>query len=187
MSTKFVIWKSKPNKARCVIDRLSGVTDNFGLTHGVPLASTVEGPLNAKLHPGWLSSTTEDNVANVLGVIVASERLTMWFHSRGVAHLEYLPVTLFNHHGEEAERLWLIHPINCVDALDFEGAAVEPSFFVPDEIESIMPLRLRPNAVPTDQPLFRCKNFTEIFIRSDFANALSSEGITGLSWVPLDS
>jgi hypothetical protein len=185
MTSGYVRWKPAPDEQHCVLDSLVGLDDAFALTHGGKLAPPA--PVQARLHPDWPQASPHDNVANVLGIIVASERLAAWFRTRGIAHIEHLPVTLVDHGGAPLrEPYWLLHTVDCIDALELEGAVVERSFILPDEIESVLPLRLRAEPIPNDQPVFRCKHFTEVFVRRDIANALVAEGFTGLHWAELD-
>ncbi len=185
MNSEYVRWKSAPDQRHCVVDALVGLDDAFALTHGGKLAPRA--PVQARLHPDWPQACPHDNVANVLGLIVASDRLAAWFRTHGIAHIEPVPVTLVDQRGTAIPGPhWLLHTVDGLDALDLDGAFVEHSFIVPDEIESVLPLRLKAEAIPSDQPVFRCKHFTEIFVRRDIANALVAEGFTGLHWAELD-
>ena len=183
--SKFVVWMNEVGDYDCVLTDFEGLDNTFPLLAGTPLQETFPADARFSMNPDLPNNMlTPDSVQNTNMVIVASERLAGFFREQKVPYVEYLPVTIFDHKGKPIDgEFQIIHPVEPVDGLDLTDCEVEYSFILPDQIESLRPLKLKEDDIPEDRVFFRCRGFADrIFVRRSLAEAITQAGFTGIKW-----
>lgn len=183
-----VIWDYKDEGRSCLLDPPSGIDRDWELHEGVPRAATFPPDARFRMSDDHKRSIgLTDNLMNLAGLAVISERLKELLVSKSLKNVEYLPVQIINHKGREtAPRYFILHAIVPQDCLDLQASGCSYNAIVPSDIDSVQALVIDPARLDPDVMLFRLKDFgAPLLIRRDLAEAISGAGFRGVSFLEL--
>ncbi|MCO7225264.1 imm11 family protein [Pleionea sp. CnH1-48] len=182
---EFLRWSSDQEDGYCVLDS--------------PLVDDESQYLGEDLHCSWPDDVTVpmdddypedielvDNPYGSIFPIVSQKIVDILAKELPEGNIEFLPVTILNHKGHpEPDNYFILHPKEIVDCIDQEASVVEWNPLAPEELMGCESMVLNEDKIPPSSKLFRLKHWgSVIIIRSDLAELLESEGVTGLYFPP---
>lgn len=183
----FVIWTYSDVEGACSLMEPIGLDPIVPLKDGSPVLSVLgSASLSSAMNPDQPNDILLlDNVHNTDGIIVVSERLKSFLQTKGLNHVEYVPLTILDHKGRPiAEPFFVVHPVDPVDAIDQIASVCKMSRIKKDRIQSLEKLVLRPDEIPADRQLFRLKGLWGVtLVRNTLAEAISAAGFSGVRWL----
>lgn len=185
----FVAWHTRSVKRGARLGRLVGVNEVFRLLDGESVVETF--PRDAAFHfdPDFKRDTQPvDCFLTVERLLVCSQRLRAFIEARAPEHVEYLPVTVFDHAGTPlVGPFFVVHPTDPPDCIDFQKSIVTWSASDPTSLLDVEHLEIDATKVPSGRLLFRARSLRSLFLlRANFALDLERAGFTGAGWLELE-
>ncbi|PAP75736.1 imm11 family protein [Rubrivirga marina] len=181
-----VYARHAPSPHAGVLGPIQEVERAFQLSRGVP---RLEGwPSDAHFEMDDEFGIRLDDVMKCLGsLLVVSDTLRQFLEAEEVPDTEMLPVTLIDLKGRPVEApYYVVHSTHLPAALDAEGSGARFNKIKPDLVRSVERLVLRPEAVPSDRPLFRLHEYPKpVLFEAGLAERIEAEGFTGIAFVPI--
>ncbi len=187
---EYIIWESYAGTKYCPLGVLHGVKDEYEIKRGIPRAHNF--PKEAyfamdKRFPKQVKFS--DSLTNGDNFIVVSEKLKTFLATKSLPLLEFLPVSIYDHHEKlDADNYFIVHPTEIIDCIDIDQSTIRWNLIDPTMISSCRRLVLKEEAIDRALLLFRAK-FMErvVFVRADLAKAISDAQFTGVDFVDIDS
>jgi hypothetical protein len=169
MSAKYLVWYAQSEGNSCVLGPVVGFDSNR-LRYGP------EFPNDMRLL---------DNVQNLEGFVLVSNRLREFLEGCGVEQVEFLPVSVVNHKGRsEAEPFYVVNPIGAHDVLDIDASG--PEFF-DDTILTVMQTVIREDELDPALDLVRLARFANpTLIKRELAAKIDAAEFSGICWRELE-
>ena len=184
-----LIWNDHTVSKYCVLHGLQNVDDEYEIKEGI---SRLQGfPTDAyfEMDKQFKKQVAlSDNLSNLDRMAVVSEKLKAFIEAKRPSQVEFLPVIIKNHKGQEIEeRYHVMSPLAIVDCIDLKRSEIEWNELDPDAISDVLKLILVPEALDTELLLFRAKHLlARIFVRPDFAEEIRDAGFTGVDFIEID-
>lgn len=185
----FVIWDDKDEGHSCVLQPPERIDRAWELHEGVPREATFPPDALFRMsdsHKRNIGLT--DNLMNLSGLAVISQRLKELLAGRSLKNVEYLPVKIINHKKREVkERYFILHPIVPQDCLDLQRSGCSYNAIIPTDIDSVQSLVIDPARLDPDVSIFRLKDFgAPLLVRRDLSEAIGNAGFRGVAFIELD-
>lgn len=181
----YVVWRFNDVSNSCVLDELSGVSKTFQIRKGVPRAGGFPSDAKFTLDPDYPNDTLlVDAFDNVYRMVVISPALKSFLEGRNVKNTEFLPVTIIDHKGKPKAKYFILHPLYPVECLDLEASGARWDTVNKDTIDSVQRLVLNTEKIDPNLQILKMKFFYNyLLVRRELADAITSEGFTGIRWV----
>lgn len=184
----YVVWQPDPPEFACRLRRLEGFDDDDELADGVPWADRFPEDVRLSMNPDApYDSLLTDTLYNLYGFIIVSARERNYIEEKEIALIEFLPVGILDHKKKRVQQSYsILHPVQPVDCIDFDGSEIVWSGIVPDLVDEFTSLRLDESRIDPDRSIFRLKHLRNVIVvRRHLADALDAAGFTGNGWVEL--
>jgi hypothetical protein len=183
-----VIWSQKNEGSSCVLEPPAGIDRAWELKEGVPRLATFPPDARFRMsddHKRNIGLT--DNLINLSGLAVISERLKNFLEGRSLKNVEYLPVTIVNHKKRQVkEPYFILHAVIPQDCLDVQKSGCSYNAIIPTDINNVKALVIEPARLDPDVRLFRLKDFgAPLLISRDLAGEILKGGFRGVSFIEL--
>ena len=180
------MWQSSAAPGACRLATLEGYKRSYELCRGLSLAAAF--PKNARA-PMAGKGTLTDDLSNTDGIKVCSMRLVELLQGAGVAHVEYLPVTILDAKCAVASKDYrIVNPVGLVDALDRAASKPKYNLLDKEQIDFVRRTVLDPSKLDPARRVFRLAGFRRpVFIDKKLADALLEAGMVGSYFHPLES
>ncbi len=188
MDSNFVVWGEDVSSGYCVLGYIEEFEDDWKLTNGTSLAAEWPDDVTLQMDPDFKKQIKlSDHLCNPCRVIIASPALRQFLEEQAVPNLEFLPVRILNHKGKVASDDYVIVNLHAVqDCLDLDASGVTWNEINPDYIIGFEQLVLDESRIDEEATLFRAKHYADqMFVRRDFAEAVSESGLTGIEFYEL--
>lgn len=172
----------------CEVDEdAEGVEDEWNLSEGVKMGSSF--PADASYHLSKDSKGTKlsDFLVNTINLLMISQKVKDLMGQEEISNVEFLPFTLYDKKGRIINRKYFIaNVLGTIDCLDLDNSIYTRSALDPDRIMIFEKVVLHTGKIPKDRKLFRLKERPTLhIIRSDFAEVLAQNNVTGMALLHL--
>lgn len=184
----YVAWEAVPTGNYCTLEYLKNVDDPHELKRGISRAEGFPSEACFRMDPSHPKNIKlADNIYNLDGMLVVSERLKEFVEAKKPKSTECLPVTIYNHKGRVASSSYfVINPFKIQDCIDKEQSRLRWNKIDPDLISSCSKLVVMPDEIDDSFLLFRPKHMpTIVMAREDLAEAISDQGFAGIEFTAL--
>ena len=182
---EFLRWSSDQEDGFCVID--SPDVDDEPQYLGEELLNTWPDDVTVDMDDDFPDDIKlADNLYGSIYPIVSQKIVDILSKEIPAGSIEFLPVTIINLNGRaESDSYYILHPKEIVDCIDQNASVVEWNPLAPQELLGCESMVLNEDNISHNSKLFRLKHWgSVIIIRSDLADLLESEGLTGLYFPP---
>ena len=128
-----------------------------------------------------------DFVQNTLGVLIVSTRVKQEIEILALENIEYLPITLCDHHWKPLEEnYFILNLLGSQDAINMEESTYELSP-ITNTIANISNLVLQKDMLNSKAELFRTRNMSELILMTDqIYAAFINKQLTGFAAYPAE-
>lgn len=186
----YVAWQPDPPEFACRLRRLEGFEDDDELADGVPWADRFPPEARLSMNPDApYDSLLTDTLYNLYGFIIVSARERAFIEKSNPAHVEFLPMNIFDHKNKLVRQAYyILHPVKPINCIDLDNSKFKWSDLVEELIDEYSSLRLDPSRIDPDRLIFRLRYLRDVIIlRRQLSEALDSAGFTGNGWVEIDA
>ena len=188
MNDEFFVWAAKIEPNATVLVDMNGFKKSYELETGVPQLESYPTEVTLQMDSRKPSNTTlVDNIKNIEGVVIISEKMKLFIERRELSDVEFLPITLLDIKGQKRpESYYIFHPINNVVCLDLRNAEPEWDDIDDTVVASVKHLVIDKSKVIANRLFFRPKNYlARPIVAKALVDELLKEGFTGVQFLPV--
>jgi len=197
----YVVMAPSPSKRAFVLHKISDVTDWYEVVEGESRAENFPDNVTHTIVKGYYEEEEEDEenfdpdnpaprtilddvIHSPNRVFLISHRVRVFFISRSVNQVEYLPCTILNSKGESLALYYILSPINPIDCLDIVASKAKASRADKDYVGAIDGIVVKSGLIDPELQIFKIKKlFEQVIIHRNLAQAIVAQGFTGIRWI----
>lgn len=187
--SNYVLWRTRLEPQYCVLTNIREVPDYVELKRGVSRRDGFPEDAYFDMDPDFPKDIVlPENVQNLGGHLVVSNRVKEIVERAQPPRTEYLPVRIHNHKGRiEADDYWIINPFGVEDCIDLDQSDVKWNRLDKTLISSCYTLVIDESRIDPGLILFRAKHHPrDVFVHRSLAAELEGSGATGIRFSEIE-
>jgi hypothetical protein len=188
MKSNYVIWAASVEEKACSLAAMDGWADDYQLLEGEHCLSMFPKKAKFKMDPDNRKGIQlRDSLRNMNRLLVVSNGLRELLESLKLAHMEFIPVPIFDHKNKAVAAPYsIVNPLNPVDCLMVEKCNVRWSGIDKTKIDKLRAFVIDESKIEPGRLLFRAKFYNRrVVIHRKLAAQIDSAKFTGIRWVEL--
>jgi hypothetical protein len=180
-----LVWDDNPGSKYCGLTALNGVDRQYEIKKGISRLKDFPVDAYFNMDKQYKKQVAlSDNLANIEGMPVLSNRLKAFVQARNPSNVEFLTVQIRDHKDKQIKDAYhIMNPMEVVDCIDKDKSRLMWNPIDKDMIAGVYSLVLKIEKINPELLLFRPKYLERrVFVRNDFAEEIRAGGFTGVEF-----